>query len=841
LGAGKKKAHESFSVAPSVTEAPVMPEGLAPLTEADLDAIAAPSGDAAVALEAYKDALAAATQIAKSPDAATHDAYVAFKESVYEAAAHLAAGAAEGLPPQLVAEQQKALNHLSTAYLSGLDHAELASLAAEEGFDHPTLVGLNTAAGGAHPLVHWLDPAYPPTSPSKLAIQAKAAERYGALAAGETIGGLTLAQVQAEEAHLSGAPLPPEASWEATPAQVVEAQAALNQAMAEFNPSTAVDNGLGNLVTAENHLVTAHCLELGPQLDVSKAAAKAAVDQAIGTKSYALGNAINDLAKSAHKAGTFGDGEVKYLTRDEQLALLRLSTPAGERAALTALATDRHDQLRTLAALKESYQAGFHGGAVHIVGPDDPVVGASGVVGFATNAKAYYDQHDKVIAWAGKVAGAAEVTALTGATYYPSAYKAQDLTKEFRAWAKGQKLAGLRDAAFTLGLPQANGASRAQVQNYIAASWDPMLDKAAISAQATAKVAPKPATAKPATATPSATAARKSGAPAPAATPTPTAAPVPPQSPKSFAAKHLQIVESLKAHQAVAADLPARPPASAVASWTFGAAKAAHLGGAHTKSLHAAPDGSLWMFKPDKTNAGARAHAEAAASEVFSRVGVPSVAVYSRSIHGKPGSIQPLVEGATTLSSDPKSWSQADVDNLVRYHVAAWAVGDHDGNAQNVIRTPSGGLCPVDQGQAFKFFGRDRLASDYHPNNSYGSVPVFHQAYAAAKSAQLAKGVTIRPEAALPTIKAFESMPEAQYRALLKPVATEGAQHAVHWVEPMRVAAQKRLGKKQVTNDEVAEEFLRTAVARKGSLRADFASFFAGFGFGGASKLEKVA
>ena len=72
MGAGKKKAHESFSVAPSVTEAPVMPEGLAPLTEVDLDAIAAPSGDAAIALDAYNDALAMATQIANSPDASKH-------------------------------------------------------------------------------------------------------------------------------------------------------------------------------------------------------------------------------------------------------------------------------------------------------------------------------------------------------------------------------------------------------------------------------------------------------------------------------------------------------------------------------------------------------------------------------------------------------------------------------------------------------------------------------------------------------------------------------------------------------------------------------------------------
>ena len=300
-------------------------------------------------------------------------------------------------------------------------------------------------------------------------------------------------------------------------------------------------------------------------------------------------------------------------------------------------------------------------------------------------------------------------------------------------------------------------------------------------------------------------------------------------------------MESLKAHQAVTADLPARPPSEEVSSWSFGPAKAAHLGGAHTKSLHTAPDGSVWMFKPDKTAAGARAHAEAAASEIFSRTGVPSVAVYARSIEGKPGSIQPLVEGATTLSADPKSWSQADVDNLVRYHVAAWAVGDHDGNPQNVIRTPSGGLCPVDQGQAFKFFGRDKLATDYHPNNSYGSVPVFHQAYAAAKSDSLAKGVHIRPEAALPTIKAFETMPAAQYRAILQPVAAEGVKHKVHWVEPMRVAAQKRLGKTKVSDGEVAEEFLHAAVARKNSLRSDFASFFSGMGFGGAHKIEKVA
>ncbi len=173
--------------------------------------------------------------------------------------------------------------------------------------------------------------------------------------------------------------------------------------------------------------------------------------------------------------------------------------------------------------------------------------------------------------------------------------------------------------------------------------------------------------------------------------------------------------------------------------------------------------------------------------------------------------------------------------------MAAWATGDHDGNPHNMLRTPSGGLCPIDGGQAFKFYGQDRLATDYHPNSSFGSVPVFHQAYSASKAGSLATGVVVRPEAALPTIKAFEAMPDAAYRAMLAPVATEGVKSKVHWVGPMRKAAQKRLGKTQVSDAEVAEEFLHEAVQRKNGLRSAFASFFSSNGFAGGSKLEKVA
>jgi len=380
------------------------------------------------------------------------------------------------------------------------------------------------------------------------------------------------------------------------------------------------------------------------------------------------------------------------------------------------------------------------------------------------------------------------------------------------------------------------------VQSYIAATWDKAINKQKIVdqlavLQQTKADAPKKAGGGGKGKTKAAKAAAPSasgGTSAPIVTPVPTG--------KSFAAKHLALVESLKHHVASTAQLPTRVPAAEVSSWTFADAPGKALGGAHTKSLHTAPDGSVWMFKPDKTGGGARAHAEAAASEIFARAGVPSVPVYARKIHGKAGSVQPLVAGVTNLSSDPISWSQADVDAIVRYHVAAWAVGDHDGKADNILRTAGGGLVPCDQGQAFKFLGQDKLSTSYHPNSSYGaSPPVFQQLYAAAKAGKLAKGVHVRPEAALPVVKAFEAVPEVQYRSILGSTAIEGAKHKVHWFEPMRHRAAKRLGKPVASDAEIAEEFLLHACERKQRLRTDFAAFFESEGFAGATKLTKVA
>ena len=306
-------------------------------------------------------------------------------------------------------------------------------------------------------------------------------------------------------------------------------------------------------------------------------------------------------------------------------------------------------------------------------------------------------------------------------------------------------------------------------------------------------------------------------------------------------AKHAELVAGLKHHAATLNDLPARPDPAAVAAWTFTTGPALSLGGMHTKSVHTAPDGSTWMFKPDKLG-GARATAEATANRILHRAGIPTIPVYERRLGNQTGTVQPLLTGATQLSSSPSAWSQADVDAIVRYHTAAWVIGDHDAKHDNLLRTPGGGLVPIDHGQAFKFYGRDKLSASYHPNGSYGaSPPVWHQLYEAHRTGGLAPGVTIRPHVAVPVIKAFESIPDTEFASLLRPTATAGAATAaIHWRDAMTARA-TAAGHPNPTAGQVADAFITHGLERKHGLRASFASFLAGEKIAGADILTKTS
>lgn len=787
MGSGGSKAHEAFTVAPAAT------------------AVADPPADAVGALSDHlADQLAQLLTLADAePDGGHYEQLSSLTGLLLHEADALPVPAAE----QLVGQVKAA----TAGWLGSLDEEELQQLAADHGFDHPTLVGLHPH--GPHPLVHWLDPAYPADLASKTKIQAKATVRYQQLAGGATINGLALTDVEAAETKL-GIPAGnlTVGTWAASPAEITGLMADLTgQATGLPSPySSEYPAAAAALLETERTLHTAGCAELGESLPKLQASAAALVGSHLA--------ATRPLAAHLIDAGVIPD-DARWLSASQAVSVARAATASSESADLTQLAADRAATVSKLAA-----HAADGWGEPHQLLPDSP----SGLAGWVSGAGQAAELKQQIAEWA---ADAVDVTAATGlaGSKWSQLQQQKALSTKFRAWAKGHKLADLRAAAAELGLEHAAKATRAQAQNFLAAHWDASLDATDIQTKVTAKVTAKAAPQ---------TSAAKPTAPASTAT---TA--TPPTSVASRAEAYLGTLGTLKAklraHQQLVADLPAAVPAAAVATHDWGKGTPFSKG-SHTSTVHAGPDGNQWMFKPDKAK-GARAHAEAAASAVYRRVGIPGVAVHVATIGSRAGSIQPLVAGATPLTGGPSSWSQADVDAVVQLHVAAWAVGDQDAHDGNVMRSPSGAMFAVDQGQAFKFYGADKLTDSWRPASNHGT-PVYQRAYKAHSDGQLARGVRVRAKAALPVLKAFEAIPDDHYREMLHATAVEGVKRRVTWVAPMRKAAAKRAGTgtATVSDDQVVEEFLTHAVQRKNRLRADFAALFGQLGVDDADHLTWV-
>lgn len=698
-------------------------------------------------------------------------------------------------PPDVAEAVQHHLHQAANQYLSGLDDAQLQQLAATEGFEHPTLIGLNTT--GQHPLVHWLDPTYPPGA-TKAALQAKASQRWQQLAAGATINGWTHADVAAAEAALHPAPTQPDPEWIATPEQVSTVMAQLTTAAASLPATSSPDYPAkaAELLALERQLHTARCDELGDSLHGLQASSALLTTASLAPAGH------RRVAKHLLDSGTLPP-TAAYLAPSEALAVARSSTAAAEIDTLNELASQRAAQVQQLA---EHTAAG--------AGSLDSLTTTSELQGWVSKTAAAAKLRNQIGAWSPTSCAAASELDPAGI----SAAAPTELTAGFRKWAKTQKLADLRAAAGTLGLEHAGKATRTQIQNYLASHWDTGLDTAGIQAKVAAKVkAPTKTKLAGGSSHPAVATAAKA---------------------HTWLGTLGNLKAKLKAKQQLAAELPPPPTAAAVTEHDWGKGTPFSKG-SHESSVHTGPDGGKWMFKPDKSANGARAHAEAAATSVYRSVGVPGPTAHVASIGGRTGTVQPLVAGASTVEPNPSGWSQNDIDSIVQLHVAAWAVGDHDAHHSNVMRSPSGAIFAVDQGQAFKFFGRDRLDATWKPQSNHGQ-PVYAAAYQAHKQHTLGAGVSVRAKAALPVIKAFEAIDDDTYRTMLAPTASEGVKHGVSWVRPMREAAAKRHGTATPTDQQVVDEFLDHAVERKARLRTDFADLYAGLDVEDADHLTWV-
>lgn len=887
MGTNSKSSHASYAIAPSDTTEAVETSGAgAPPDEQQLsDELVTAKTDLMVAMDNL-DTIAAGGEEGNAgyPDLPEDpvERYEIFAEQIKAAKEAIEKMKAEGASEEEIQAQLNALRAQSLEYLNSLSAEELQQIAAAKGFEHPALVGLSDK--GQHPLVHWLDPYYDDAIPSKQKIQAKALQRYEQLLAGQSIGGMSLSDLH----QLEGTPLPstgPAGTWTATPDQVVAAQEAWNSIANEvaYSKGFLASDKLKSLLDAEKTVLTAHCPEM-EDLETIQSQIKVWTEDPLAHAKIGTSTVL-PLVQDAVAAGDMSLADAQHLKPREIVDLLRTGTAESEKEALKAKTQARQDQLAALDKALDVHSAAKHDLTSPLALPDlaGNAEAAAQVAEWATSTGELHKLQTDAQGWIhGVLQPASDISMdnpglLTSHTVAPKA-----LTNEFNAWAKEQKLGDLRDVAEQMGMPDADKAARAHVTSFIASSFNPALDKEEINAKVAAAAAKKKAGppagvdndlapdeavkalqsklitsgASPSSAPTSAPSSAPSQAggltkeakeaaalsmgaspeqakqlaeaptPAPAAGSVPKA-PVKPAPPGSFNAKVQALVANLQQVKATTQDVPARIDSDVVGSWSFGPGKAANLGGTYAKSLHDAPDGSSWLFKADK-DGGAIAHAESAASHALSLGGLPSVPVYVKNVEGKSGSVQPMLKDTHHFASGPKDWSQSEVDAIVRSHVGAWMVGDHDGHQANVLRTASGGLVRCDLGQAFKHYGQDKLALGYAPSGGGSYDPVHQKLYQAALSGGLGDGVKVNPAVVHPIIKNFEAIPDSQWRSMLHSTAHEGVKAGVHWVPTMRKAAAKKHGipSAKVSSEQIAEAFLDHAVQRKQSLRESFANFF---------------
>lgn len=773
----------------------------------------------------------------------------------FAAAATQAMADAQWLDAQYGTDYVPMVKALTVQVLGDLSPEQLREIAAAEGFEHPALVGMKNSA--VHPLVHWLDPAYPAGIASKNKIQAVAQTRYDELAAGGTVGGMTLADLQAIEG--AAKPAPPAASGAAqvgAAADVFTALGAIHEAAAAYekvkgyhghhghaSPEAGKAQALLALIDAENALVEAGGADLAasiPGIDGVIAGAKKSVDNAIqGTYTYQFNHQPHLLPKAGEFLGALAEHPdstpaTALLSWDSQVALLRKSTPADTREQLQTTAENRAEIAAKLAASRAALTGIYDPQGHSFDLSQDPAKLPAALDELGAAATAHYDNAAKaaysITAAVGVHPDAVEKLAPGALT---PAGNASTLTKDFRTYAKGLSVATLRETATAAGLEHAETATRAQLQNYLAAGWDKSLSRKEISAEVGAKYLAKNPGAAPAASPSSPPAAPKpvKGAAAPVKAGAAPAA--------GFGAQRKNLVAALAHAGAAHAALPERLPAAEVKALTFGPGKSANIGGHHVMTLHQGSDGGTWLVKPDDTPGKWRVSADAGGSAGYAAGGLAAIPVYARTVEGHLSSVQPLIKGTSPFPEQPSAWSQADVDHLVRCQVGAWMIGDHDSKPGNLLRTAGGGLIPCDYGASFKHYGQDRLAVDYQPMEVQTA---FQSMIKAHKGGKLAAGVSVNPLVAHSVIKKYEQMPDAQWRSILHETAQRGAAGDAPWTSTMRKRAAKSLGvhPSTVTAAQTAEAFLDYAVERKAGLRAAFAEFFTSAGFHAGSHLKTL-
>lgn len=176
------------------------------------------------------------------------------------------------------------------------------------------------------------------------------------------------------------------------------------------------------------------------------------------------------------------------------------------------------------------------------------------------------------------------------------------------------------------------------------------------------------------------------------------------------------------------------------------------------------------------------------------------------------------VKPAFTGSPDIETMLPQDKLEMQKQQILDWVISNHDTHTGNFLADKQG-VIGVDKGQAFKYFGKDKLDWNYVGTVPLGGDKLTYQTmwndYVAGKGDLL--DFSTSPEL-LTFAHRLENINDDEYKALLRPYAEAAASQGI-LSYPGKASAVK-------PEQWHVDKFLDAAVARKNNVVNDFATFY---------------
>ncbi len=194
--------------------------------------------------------------------------------------------------------------------------------------------------------------------------------------------------------------------------------------------------------------------------------------------------------------------------------------------------------------------------------------------------------------------------------------------------------------------------------------------------------------------------------------------------------------------------------------------------GSHGNWLFRAPDGRAFVFKKgDLVICRAEEAADRISRLILGQGKAP--AVKHVELDGVSGVLLEWLDGEVlnqTGHSDPPTKAlQDNFDEVVAHHMVDWLVSNHDGHAGNFLLNKDG-MVAFDKGQAWKWYGEDKLDPNYKGTNH--SWPIYHKFWLEFAAGNI-EGDPI--EAARKALEKVEQITPEQYKQIVMPYAVAAA------------------------------------------------------------------